>query len=39
MYLDLLAQKAGLSLNRCVLDTFNRVSAREGFPERLVEEF
>ena len=39
VYLDLLAQAAGLSLNRCVLDTFNRVSIREGFPERLVEEF
>lgn len=39
IYLDLLAQAAGLSLNRCVLDTFNRVSFREGFPERLVEEF
>lgn len=39
MYLDLLAQAAGLSLNRCVIDTFNRVSEREGFPERLVEGF
>lgn len=39
MYLDLLAQAAGLSLNRCVIDTFNRVSEREGFPERLIEEF
>lgn len=39
VYLDLLAQAAGLSLNRCVLDTFNRVSEREGFPERLVEEW
>lgn len=39
MYLDLLAHAAGLSLNRCVIDTFNRVSIREGFPERLVEDF
>lgn len=39
MYLDLLAQAAGLSLNRCVIDTFNRVSIREGFPERLVEDW
>lgn len=39
IYLDLLAQAAGLSLQRCVIDTFNRVSVREGFPERLIEEF
>lgn len=39
IYLDLLAQAAGLNLNRCVIQTFNRVSQREGFPERLVEEF
>jgi hypothetical protein len=39
VYLDLLAQAAGLNLNRCVIQTFNRVSKREGFPERLVEEF
>lgn len=35
MYLDLLAQHYGLELARCVVDTFNRVSVREGFPERL----
>lgn len=39
IYLDLLAQAAGLSLNRCVIYTFNRVGVREGFPERLVEDF
>lgn len=39
VYLDLLAQAAGLSLNACVINTFNRVSEREGFPERLIEEF
>lgn len=39
VYLDLLAQAAGLSLNRCVIDTFNRVSEREGFPERLIEDW
>lgn len=35
IYLDLLAQFYGLDLARCVADTFNRVSDREGFPERL----
>jgi hypothetical protein len=35
MYLDLLAQHYGLTLADCVVATFNRVSLREGFPERL----
>lgn len=35
MYLDLLAQHYGLDLADCVVATFNRVSVREGFPERL----
>ncbi len=35
MYLDLLAQHYGLDLGDCVVATFNRVSVREGFPERL----
>lgn len=35
MYLDLLAQFYGLDLAECVTDTFNRVSIREGFPERI----
>ncbi len=35
MYLDLLAQHYGLDLATCVVNTFNRVSVREGFPERL----
>lgn len=38
MYLDLLAQHYGLDIARCVVDTFNRVSVREGFPERLPED-
>jgi hypothetical protein len=36
LYLDLLAQHYGLDLAACVVGTFNRVSAREGFPERLM---
>lgn len=35
VYLDLLAQRLGLRLEDCIRDTFNRVSVREGFPERL----
>jgi len=35
LYLDLLAQFYGLDIDRCIADTFNRVSVREGFPERL----
>lgn len=35
LYLDLLAQFYGLNLADCVARTFNRVSVREGFPERL----
>lgn len=35
VYLDLLAQRMGLRLEDCVRDTFNRVSEREGFPERI----
>ena len=35
LYLDLLAQFYGLDLAQCVADTFNRVSVREGFPERI----
>lgn len=35
LYLDLLAQRSGLYLEECVRDTFNRVSEREQFPERL----
>ena len=36
-YLDLLAQRAGLSLGECVRIKFNAVSARNGFPERIGE--
>lgn len=35
VYLDLLAQRLGLTLEDCIRDTFNRISQREGFPERL----
>lgn len=35
VYLDLLAQFYGLTLEECIVGTFNRVSIREGFPERL----
>ena len=35
VYLDLLAQRLGLRLEDCVRDTFNRISEREKFPERL----
>lgn len=36
-YLDLLAQAAGLSLDECVRIKFNKVSERNGFPERIGE--
>lgn len=35
LYLDLLAQFYGLDVATCVRETFNRVSEREGFPERI----
>jgi NTP pyrophosphatase (non-canonical NTP hydrolase) len=35
IYLDLMAQAAGLSLEDCVRDKFNIVSIRNHFPERL----
>jgi len=35
IYLDLLAQFYGLNTSECVVDTFNRVSEREGFPDRI----
>lgn len=34
-YLDLIAQAHGLALEDCVRGKFNRISEREGFPERL----
>lgn len=34
-YLDLFAQRAGLVLETCAREKFNRISEREGFPERL----
>lgn len=35
IYLDLLAQFYGLRMEQCVAETFNRVSEREGFPEKI----
>jgi uncharacterized protein YabN with tetrapyrrole methylase and pyrophosphatase domain len=37
IYLDLLAQFYGLDIAKCVAETFNRVSNREGFPEKVTE--
>ncbi len=34
-YLDLVAQAAGLNLEDCIRNKFNKISEREGFPERL----
>lgn len=38
IYLDLLANAAGINLEREVITKFNIVSARNGFPERLSDE-
>lgn len=35
IYMDLLAQFYGLNIADCIATTFNRVSEREGFPERI----
>ncbi len=35
LYLDLLAQRLGLNIEECIVKTFNRVSVREGFIQRL----
>lgn len=35
LYLDLLAQRLGIDFSTAIIDTFNRVSVREGFPQRL----
>lgn len=35
LYLNLIAQRLDLDMYDCVRDTFNRVSEREGFEERL----
>lgn len=34
-YLDLLATRMNLRLEDCIRDKFNKISEREGFPERL----
>ncbi len=35
LYFDLLARKLGLKMSDCIADSFNGVSEREGFPERI----
>lgn len=35
VYLDLLAQRLGLTTEDCVRYAFNEISEREGFPERI----
>lgn len=35
LYLDLVATRLGMELEHCVVDTFNRVSIREDFDQRL----
>lgn len=35
LYLDLLAQHLGIDIGKAICDTFNRVSVREGFPDRI----
>ena len=35
LYLMLLSAYLGIDFERAIIDTFNRVSIREGFPERL----
>ncbi len=35
LYLDLLAQRLGIDISEAIRATFNRVSEREGFPQRL----
>lgn len=37
-YADLLAQFYGLDIQECAVNKFNRVSDREGFPEKIAEE-
>lgn len=36
IYLDLLAARAGINLDAAIVETFNAVSIRNGFPERLM---
>lgn len=38
LYLDLLARRLGINFPRAIADTFNRVSEREGFPDRISQE-
>lgn len=35
VYLDLLAQRCGFSLEDCIREVFNKISEREGMPQRL----
>ena len=36
IYLDLLAQRCGLTMYGCIAKAFNQVSEREGYPHRLL---
>jgi len=36
LYLDLLAQRLGLNIDELIIETFNRVSDREGLPQKLI---
>lgn len=38
IYLDLLCQKLGLNLRRCIVDKFNKVSDEIGSQQRLVDK-
>ena len=39
LYLDLLAAYYGMTLDACIPRKFNRVSERQGFPERLPVQY
>lgn len=38
LYLDLLATKAGIDLPSVIVDKFNAVSVRQGFPDRIYRQ-
>jgi len=38
LYLDLLSQKLGLNIERCVLRKFNKTSEQYNFPVRITDE-
>lgn len=35
LYLNLLSLRLGIDIEQAIIDTFNRVSIQEGFPQRL----